>query len=145
MVTPWWYTLHHTFYCWWFRMLSRGWVFSYCVGWKAFKSKGFRRYYLFWTKAYILLLFSGFSIFFKNSFRKKLPLFFCTFDTSFHLFLYDYVHVFVSVFLLWTSIISIRAQIGYSVKDDLLFNRDMSIARQNICYCYIFPLDTFFD
>ena len=94
-------------------------------------------------------LFQWFQYFFKNSFRKKLSTFFCTFDTSFHfqLFLYDYVHVFV----LQTSIIlsvskAAQTQSGYSVKDDLLFHiRDMSIARQNICYCHIFPLNKFFD
>ena len=40
------------------------------------------------------------SVFFLNSFRKKLSIFFCTFDTSFQLFLYDYVHVFVLVYFL---------------------------------------------
>ena len=40
------------------------------------------------------------SVFFFNSFRKKLSIFFCTFDTSFQLFLYDYVHVFVLVYFL---------------------------------------------
>ena len=83
--------------------------------------------------------------FFSNSFRKNLSIFFCTFDTSFQLFVYDYTHVFVSVYFLYTSIISVRAQSGYSVKDDLLFYRDVSIARENICYCHIFPLDKFFD
>ena len=92
--------------------VNKGWVFSHCVGWKTFKSKGFRRYYFFWNRAYILLLFSGFSIFL-NSFRKKLSIFFCSFDTSFQRFLYDYVHVFVSVYFLQTSIISVRAQRGY--------------------------------
>ena len=40
------------------------------------------------------------SIFFLDSFRKKLSIFFCTFDTSFQLFLYDNIHVFVSVYFL---------------------------------------------
>ena len=43
-----------TFCCWrfsliGFKMWNRGWIFSYCVGWKAFKSKGFGRYYFFWV------------------------------------------------------------------------------------------------
>ena len=59
----------------------------------------FRKYYFFWTSAYISLFFSGFSPFL-NSFRKRLSISSCTFDTSFQLFLYDYVHVFVFVYFL---------------------------------------------
>ena len=82
-------------------MGNRGWVLVIVLvgNGKPLKAKGSGDIISFELKL-IFCSCSVVSVFFLNSFRKKLSIFFCTFDTSFQLFLYDYVHVFVLVYFL---------------------------------------------